>query len=34
VRVHRKMESSDALGWFRPNILMGGMRLLYHKVFI
>jgi hypothetical protein len=34
VRVHRKMESSDALGWFRPNIWMGGMRLLYHKVFI
>jgi hypothetical protein len=32
VRVHRKMESSDALCWFRPNILMGGMQLLFHKV--
>jgi hypothetical protein len=32
VRVHRKMEPSDAPCWFRPNILMGGMRPLLHKV--
>jgi hypothetical protein len=24
--------SSDALCWFRPNILIGGMQLLFHKV--